>query len=197
MIQNTTKQRILEVSIDLFAEYGYKEVTMRKIAAELSIKASSLYKHYSSKDEILDRIYNVFESKLREAEINIPEFHTALEYFTKSYEAFKSVMFDPTIIKISRIITKEQMSNSKIREFMIDELITKPVEGTKYILDLMLKNGMIETVDTQIVAEEYCSYIVFLYFEQSILRFQPDIEYINKKMEQHNLYTAKCIEKRK
>lgn len=49
----TTKQRILDTSIALFAERGFEACTMRDIAAAVGIKAPAIYNHYSSKEDVL------------------------------------------------------------------------------------------------------------------------------------------------
>jgi len=50
------KEEILKTAAALFREKGYNAVTMRDLAAELGIKAASLYNHISSKQEILQAI---------------------------------------------------------------------------------------------------------------------------------------------
>ena len=51
-----TKERILEVSLELFAQSGYLGTSMSDIAHQLGITKSALYKHYTGKQEILDSI---------------------------------------------------------------------------------------------------------------------------------------------
>ena len=48
--------KILREAALLFREKGYSAVTMRDLAAVLNIKASSLYNHISSKQEILQEV---------------------------------------------------------------------------------------------------------------------------------------------
>lgn len=47
------KEQIVHTAALLFKEKGYSAVTMRDIAAKMGIKASSLYNHIKSKQEIL------------------------------------------------------------------------------------------------------------------------------------------------
>jgi len=47
------KIEIIETASALFNERGYNNITMRILAAEMGIKAASLYNHISSKQEIL------------------------------------------------------------------------------------------------------------------------------------------------
>ena len=52
----STRQRILESAIDLFAMKGYTETSVRELAAAVGIKEASLYNHFPSKNAILDEI---------------------------------------------------------------------------------------------------------------------------------------------
>ncbi len=56
--EKSTKERILEEALKLFAQSGYKGTSMNDIAAGLGISKPALYKHYASKQEILDSIVN-------------------------------------------------------------------------------------------------------------------------------------------
>lgn len=56
MGQETRKQQIINTAATLFKEKGYSAVTMRDIATAMGIKASSLYNHISSKQDILSSI---------------------------------------------------------------------------------------------------------------------------------------------
>ena len=52
----TTKQRITEEALILFAEKGYKGTSVKNIADAVGIKDASLYNHFKSKQEIFDSI---------------------------------------------------------------------------------------------------------------------------------------------
>lgn len=51
-----TKERILNAALALFSQRGYLGTSMSDIANELGMTKGALYKHYTSKQEILDRI---------------------------------------------------------------------------------------------------------------------------------------------
>lgn len=51
-----TKERIWETALELFAQNGYLGTSMNDIAGRLGFTKAALYKHYTSKQEILDRI---------------------------------------------------------------------------------------------------------------------------------------------
>ena len=52
----STKERIVDEALTLFSIKGYKGTSVKQIANAVGIKDSSLYKHFKSKQEILDTI---------------------------------------------------------------------------------------------------------------------------------------------
>ena len=53
-----TKEKIIKQALILFSENGYEGVSVAMIAERCSIKAPSLYKHFKSKKEIFEEVYN-------------------------------------------------------------------------------------------------------------------------------------------
>ena len=51
-----TKERIMETALELFAEKGYLGTSMNDIAKQLGFTKAALYRHYTGKQEILNRI---------------------------------------------------------------------------------------------------------------------------------------------
>jgi AcrR family transcriptional regulator len=49
----STRERILDVALDLFIEKGYDKTSLREIAEQLGFTKAALYYHFSSKDDIL------------------------------------------------------------------------------------------------------------------------------------------------
>ena len=52
----TTKEKIIDESLSLFSIKGYKGTSVKNIADAVGIKDASLYKHFKSKQEILDTL---------------------------------------------------------------------------------------------------------------------------------------------
>ena len=61
-----TKERILEEALKLFSQSGYMGTSMNDIAARLGVTKAALYKHYKSKQEILDSIIDKMNELDRE-----------------------------------------------------------------------------------------------------------------------------------
>lgn len=195
----TTKDRILYAAMALFSQRGYDGVSVRDIAQEVNIKASSLYKHYENKEAILESIFSLFKRSMAQTVLSEEELEhllkglTPLKFLEDSFELFKQKMWTPEVLQISKIITLEQQRNQSIRQFFREELIEKPRQYLKTVFDIMIKNGTIEKADTDLLAEEYNAYIIALYFQQCFLADQPDLEQIEKRMKRHNAYFAEHV----
>lgn len=58
-----TKEKILQVSLELFSTDGYEAVSVSAIASRLGITKGALYRHYSSKRDIFDSILSRMEQR--------------------------------------------------------------------------------------------------------------------------------------
>ena len=74
-MEKNTKEKILEEALKLFARSGYMGTSMNDIAFQLGVTKAALYKHYSSKQEILDSIVERMNQMDRERseEYKMPE----------------------------------------------------------------------------------------------------------------------------
>jgi len=70
---NSTRQRILDEALNLFAQHGYAGTSMRMLARATGLRESSLYNHFSGKDDLYQSTLAqwgpaAFVSKLKSAE---------------------------------------------------------------------------------------------------------------------------------
>lgn len=96
-----TRDLILEEALKLFSEKGIKETTVRDIARAVGITEGAIYRHFSSKDEIVhelfglysERLYNALKEAMERADTFENKFKGAVEAFLnfafKNPEAFR------------------------------------------------------------------------------------------------------------
>lgn len=84
--EKNTKERILEEALKLFAQSGYMGASMNDIATNLGVTKAALYKHYKSKQEILDSIVEKMNQmdKERVKKYDMPEGN--MEEVVKGYQ---------------------------------------------------------------------------------------------------------------
>ena len=86
------KEEIILTTLELAAEKGLAGVSMSMIADKIGIKKPSLYKHFSSKDEIVEAMYQFLRDKSKE-NANIKPVDYSIIFSEKTaYEVLKGVV---------------------------------------------------------------------------------------------------------
>ena len=136
-----TKARILEAALALFAQNGYLGTSMSDIAGQLGITKAALYKHYASKQDILDRIVermNEMDDERAKA-YEMPE--TAPDGFAEAYlhtpvekiRTYSAAQFDhwtkePFAANFRKMLTLEQYRDPEMAQLYQKYLATGPVD---------------------------------------------------------------------
>jgi AcrR family transcriptional regulator len=191
----SNKERIFDVSIDLFSEYGYDGVSVRQIAKEVGIRESSIYNHYSSKESIMDSILDYYINRMLANDIPLNQasenLDVGFDYFYRAgLDAFTSQLYDEKMSKITRIILIESYHNDKIKVFMQKSIISQAIEGWVVLFDLMKSKELIrDDCDTRQLAESFYKYGLFLLYEHYIINYPEDdrkfIKKLREKSENH------------
>lgn len=133
MREKTMKQRILEEALQLFAQNGYTGTSMNDIAAQLGVTKAALYKHYKSKQEILDCIvakateYELPE-KAEAAKLNVLDKAAAFEQikiYTKEQFQYWTREEFPSCFR--RVLTLEQYRDPRMAKLYQRYLAKGPV----------------------------------------------------------------------
>ena len=138
----STKQRILDEALTLFAENGYDGTGVDLIAERVGIKGPSLYKHYKGKEEILNALIDAAEERYEEyfgSEKHIGKLPQSREEFIKvTMERISFTMRDPVIRKTRMLLVQEQFRNERISEVTtrhqldgIQRMFAKIIKGEK------------------------------------------------------------------
>ena len=135
-----TKERILETALELFAQKGYLGTSMNDIAGRLGFTKATLYKHYTSKQEILDRIVERMNEMDHERAESYEMPETEPDGFVEAYlhtpvqkiRAYSMAQFDHwTKDRFSsnfrKMLTLEQYRDPKLAQLHHDYLAGGPL----------------------------------------------------------------------
>ncbi|MBR0115326.1 MAG: helix-turn-helix transcriptional regulator, partial [Firmicutes bacterium] len=67
-----TRERLINSAIDLTAEYGIENVTVRRIAEMLGYSEATLYRHFGSRDELLEEAFITVDAKISSRFLDSP-----------------------------------------------------------------------------------------------------------------------------
>jgi AcrR family transcriptional regulator len=74
-----TRQRILDIALELFTEQGYEKTSLRQIAERLGFSKAAIYYHFSSKEDILFELHLRLHEFGREVLTGLDPAHVTLE----------------------------------------------------------------------------------------------------------------------
>ncbi len=160
----STKERILDEALMLFSENGYDGTSVEQIAEKVGIKAPSLYKHFKSKEDILNAIIDNAEARYEESfgsEKRIGRLPESKEEFVRiTMDRISFTMHDPMIRKIRKFLVQEQFRSERLAaittKHQLDGLLgmyTKIIEG-------LMNEGLFREDDPAILAAEITAPVV-------------------------------------
>ena len=203
-----TKEKIFEVSLDLFSKKGYDSVSLREIAEEVGIKKSSIYSHYPSKEAILMDIFeyltNLFEydELLNNDELSLSEDNEILIenpelFYHKGSEAIRIMFSQEKNLKIWKLIFIQMHYNDTIREYFQNEILVKPLMFWEGFFSILKENGIIrEDSNPKLLAKEYYSFPIYLLLEICAKYDdipQSSLDNFFKESEEHANFLLDCV----
>lgn len=183
----STKDRILEEALTLFAENGYDGTGVEQIAEKVGIKAPSLYKHFKGKEDIMTALIDSAEEHYEESfgsEQHIGKIPESREDFVRvTMERILFTMRDPMIRKIRKFLVQEQFRSDRLAAITtrhqlegVQKMYTRIIEG-------MMEKGLFVKDDPALLATELVSPVV-LWISQADRQSQFEQEIIDR-IERH------------
>ena len=203
-----TKEKIFDVSLDLFSKKGYDSVSLREIAEEVGIKKSSIYSHYPSKEAILMDIFEYltdlfkYNELLNNQDLLLTTDNELLVenpelFYHKGSEAVKEMFLQEKNLKIWKLIFIQMHHNETIRLFFQNELLVKPLIFWKGFFTILKEKGIIrKDSNPELLAKEYYSFPIYLLLE--ICAEYDDIpkntlDDFFKQVEEHANFLLDCV----
>lgn len=203
-----TKEKIFDVSLDLFSKKGYDSVSLREIAEEVGIKKSSIYSHYSSKEAILMDIFEYLTNLFEHDELlNSRDFTLSADneillenpemFYHQGSEAIKAMFLEERNLKIWRLVFIQMHYNDQIRSYFENEILVKPLTFWKGFFTILKDNGIIrKDTNPELLAKEYYSFPIYLLLEITAKYDdipQSSLEDFFKQAEEHAKFLLDCV----
>ena len=164
---STTREKILDVSLELFSQRGYSAVSIRDICKRVGIKESSIYYHFENKqnifDVLLDRFYEIAKGMMAQLENGLTEgynsFSDGINTVSKCF--FEQYLMDDFCNRIMRIMFIEQFNNESVRKLYQHWLMDEPLNFQSKIFSVLMSIGIIPNCDSEYLAVKYYAPIYF------------------------------------
>ena len=189
--EKNTKEKILEEALKLFAQSGYMGTSMNDIASKLGVTKAALYKHYKSKQEILDSIIE----KMNELDMErVKQYEMPEGEMSKVIAEYKETAFDkikqftklqflhwteeefPCCLR--KMLTLEQYRESQMAQLYQNYLASGPLTYIEALFSEMLEDAR----KARQIALDFYGPIFLLY---SIYDGVEDKRHVIKLLEEH------------
>lgn len=172
-----TKEKILSVALTLFSTKGYKAVSVRHIASDVGIKASSLYNHFENKQEILDELIEkntkYIEDFLKDAmdldSLIVSRKHNRkkqcdIDFIDTTLKIVKFFIENDNVIKFRKLLTIEQFNNPTLSALYKKIFISDILEYESKLFSYLMDKNLLIRNDPYILALQFFSPIFLLLY---------------------------------
>jgi predicted N-acetyltransferase YhbS len=182
VLMTDTKEKILLTALRLFAQDGYKAVSVSSIAGELGMTKGALYKHYKSKREIFDsiveRMFQIDNKRANEYEVPEDTFDKMPEAYRNAsmekIKAFTQAQYhfwteDAFACYFRRILTLEQYRNPEMANLYQKCLGSGVISYMEDLFREMMEEGVLAKSNPKQLALEFYAplYLLISMFDTS------------------------------
>ena len=162
----STKERIIDSALTLFSENGIESTSVEQIASSVGVKAPALYKHFKSKQEIVDSIFlMIFERYNAKIETEQREIESCLSSFD-SY-ALKSVFAasiqDDFLNRASRLSQIERFHFDRFASLYQNEFHDHLMNPSKNLLHKLMERNVLKNEDLEVMTAQFVSPLILLF----------------------------------
>lgn len=206
----TTKERIIEEALTLFAEKGYQGTSVKNIADAVGIKDSSLYKHFKSKKAIFDTIVQEMSVRMERMsrENGLPDekdMDEAAELYGSisengllmlSERIFLFYLRDEFVARFRRMLVIEQYRDKEVYEVYRGLFMDAAISYQTELFAEMIKRGVFEGKDPEAMAVNFYAPIFFLLnkYDQEPSREKEALRALRKQVLEFSRLYKKRVE---
>lgn len=152
----STKDRILNEALVMFAEHGYKGANLRDLAARLNLSKSALYKHYESKEAIWHALLDKMEAYYAQrfgSMGNLPKVPDSWEEFVQTVMGMiRFTVYDPQIILTRKLLLTGQFHDERVRKLATKHFLEGTASIYTKVFEGMMEKGLLKKGDPAMLA---------------------------------------------
>jgi len=171
----STREEILNESLDLFAKKGYYGTSMREIAKAVGIKGSSIYNHFSGKEDIFSELFNYLAPLNLESEKSQEKFLAAEDDPLEALNYFANIvieeMQDNNKVKLLKMMIREN-NNPVVKKRLQQRMESNIERVTKFFAQLQQQGKIKKDLDPEFIANEFGGSLIF--YRMRYLLFELD-----------------------
>lgn len=150
-----TKEKIMQEALKLFSVNGFDAVSIRTIADAVGIGNSALYKHFTSKQEILQAIVDYSKSYFLKVSCEQMSGKKDVDELKEScLKMFKFQTQDEWIVMFRRLLMIEQFKNPDMAEIYRNFFIELPVQSQEQLFLQLMEAGIMKKKNARMLAME-------------------------------------------
>lgn len=173
-------ENIKKAAIEMMTEYGFKGTTIADIAKKAGVSAGYLYRHYDSKEALVDDIMDTYMGQMMD---QFKELFNSAKNFKNCIHEFVSTLFQWAIeedVFVIRFIIALALDKKMIEGFMETE--KEACLSVQNFLDLCLKQ---EEINPKTTMEDFIIIVIVTPFKYLETRMTEENykELLNKDLE--------------
>lgn len=190
--RKNTKQKIILESMKLFSIHGFDAVSIRKIAEAVGVGNSALYKHFHSKQEILEAIVSYSKDYFMEVSCKqMTQIKNLTELKIACLQMFDFQTKDEWMVMFRRLLMIEQFKNPQMAEIYRNFFIELAIKSQASLFDKLIEEKVMMNKNSLVMAMElYAPFFLYHMFTES----QPNLRELFEKHVEY-FYEAYVIQK--
>lgn len=169
------REEIIYATLELAAQNGLRSVSMQQIAGKIGITKASLYNHFTSKEEIVDAMYEVLREASKQKNEAAPLDYDRLTpdiplsvILNGAVGSYRNIVNDPKMLSFYKVIMSERTIDTSAAEIMVKETQTM-IHATKTLFYALQVKGIAHFEDVDAAAFSFAMAV------HSIIDYECDL----------------------
>ncbi len=194
-----TRQRVILEALKLFAAKGFDSVSLAEIATASEITPMGLYKHFPSKQSIIDAIMEIsdkgFHERMEEMKVDFdehPEPYVNMsesEQMERLKQLFLHTLDDELPALMRKLMTVEQFHIPEFADVYNERYCFSQFREHESLFGLWMKKGRMKKTDAHLLSVEYISPVIVMinicdrtpdYKENALMLIEAHVKEFNK-----------------